>query len=115
MIITITDCLGSDIQIIPSLSSLTAEQFAEIFFDRWYCENGLPLDIISDRDKLFMSRFWKALHKLTGVKLKMSTSYHPQTDGSSDSSERTNKTVIQCIRFAVERDQLGWVKALPKI
>ena len=59
-----------------------------------------------------MSRFWKTLHSLTGVKLKLSTSYHPETDGSS---ERTNKTVIQCIRFAVECDQLGWVKALPKI
>ena len=42
----------------------------------------------------------------------MSTSYHPETDGSS---ERTNKTVIQCIHFAVEQDQIGWVKALPKI
>lgn len=111
-IITITDQLGSDIQIIPSASSLTAEQLANLFFNRWYCENGLPLDIVSDRDKLFMSRFWKSLHTLTGVKLKISTSYHPETDGSS---ERTNKTVIQCIRFAVERDQLGWVKALPKI
>ena len=59
-----------------------------------------------------MSRFWKTLHTLTGIKLKMSTSYHPETDGSS---ERTNKTVIQCIRYAVERDQLGWVKSLPKI
>ena len=111
-IITFTDRLGSDIQIIPSLSTLTAEKLAEVFFDKWYCVNGLPLDIVSDRDKLFMSCFWKTLHTLTGVKLKMSTSYHPETDGSS---ERTNKTVIQCIRFAVERDQIGWVKALPKI
>jgi hypothetical protein len=111
-IITFTDRLGSDIQIVPTVSTLTAEQLAEVFFDKWYCENGLPLDIVSDRDKLFMSRFWKTLHRLTGVKLKMSTSYHPETDGSS---ERTNKTVIQCIRFAVERDQIGWVKSLPKI
>ena len=59
-----------------------------------------------------MSCFWKTLHSLTGVTLKLSTSYHPETDGSS---ERTNKTVIQCIRFAVEHDQIGWVKALPKI
>ena len=111
-IVTFTDRLGSDIQIVPTVSTLTAEQLAELFFDKWYCENGLPLDIVSDRDKLFMSRFWKTLHTLTGVKLKMSTSYHPETDSSS---ERTNKTVIQCIRFAVERDQLGWVKSLPKI
>lgn len=51
-------------------------------------------------------------HSLTGVKLKMSTSYHPETDGSS---EQTNKTVIQCICYTVERDQKGWVKSLPKI
>ena len=111
-IITFTDCLGSNIQIMPSHSSLAAKQLADIFFDRWYCENGLLLDIFSDRNKLFMSHFWKRLHELTGVKLKMSTSYHPQTDGSS---ERTNKTVIQCICFAVECDQVGWVRALPKI
>jgi hypothetical protein len=42
----------------------------------------------------------------------MSSSYHPQTDGAS---ERTNKTVVQCIRYAVERDQKGWACALPKI
>ena len=42
----------------------------------------------------------------------MSSAYHPETDSSS---ERTNKTVIQCIRFAVERNQKGWVRALPKV
>lgn len=111
-ILTITDRLGSDIRIIPTSCTLTAQGLAELFFREWYCENGLPLEIISDRDKLFVSHFWTALHKLTGIKLKMSTSFHPQTDGAS---ERTNKTVIQCIRFAVERDQRGWSRALPKV
>ena len=111
-IITFMDHLGSNIQIVLSYSLLTAEQLVNIFFDRWYCENGLPLDIFSDHDKLFMSHFWKRLHELSGAKLKMSTSYHPQTDSSS---ERTNKTVIQCIRFTVEHNQVGWVRALAKI
>jgi hypothetical protein len=111
-ILTITDRLGSEIRILPTTSTLTAEQLAKLFFDSWYCENGLPLDIVSDRDKLFLSRFWKTLHKLTGVKLKMSSGYHPETDGAS---ERTNKTVIQSIQYAVERDQKNWVEALPKI
>ena len=53
-IITFTDRLNSDIQIVPSNINLTAEQLADIFFDKWYCENGLPLEIISDRDKLFI-------------------------------------------------------------
>ena len=111
-IITFTDCLGSDIQLAATRTDLNAEELAYLFFDKWYCENGLPTDIISDRDKLFMSKFWKALHKLTGVTLKMSMAYHPQTDGTS---ERTNKTVNQCLRYHVERNQLGWARALPQI
>ena len=111
-IVTLTDRLGSDVRILPCTTSLVGEELTEIFFRNWYCENGLPLDIVSDCDKLFVSRFWRALHKLTGIDLKLSTSYHPETDGSS---ERTNKTVNQCIWYYVERNQKGWVKALPII
>ena len=83
-ILTITDRLGADIHIIPTCINITAEELAVIFFNNWYCENGLPSNIVCDRDKLFVSQFWKALTKLTGVKLKMSTSYHPETDRSSE-------------------------------
>ena len=111
-ILTMTDRLGSDIRVIPTRVDASAEDVALLVFDNWYCENGLPLDFISDRDKLFVSRFWKALNKLTGVDLKMSSAYHPQTDGSS---ECTNKTINQSIRFHVGRNQKGWVRALPRI
>lgn len=111
-ILTMTDRLGSDIRIVPTKSNLTAEELAVVFFDNWYCENGLPSDIVCDRDKLFVSRFWRALTKLTGVKLKMSSSYHPETDGSS---ERSNKTVNQMLRYHVRRNQKGWARALPRI
>jgi hypothetical protein len=42
----------------------------------------------------------------------MSTAYHPQTDGSS---EQSNKTVNQCLCYHVQRNQKGWVMALPLI
>jgi hypothetical protein len=111
-ILTLTDRLGCDIRCIPVRMDYTAADVAEVFFNEWYCNNGLPLEIISDRDKLFTSAFWTALHKLTGVKLKLSSSYHPETDGAS---ERTNKTVIQCLRYHVDRNQKGWTQALPRI
>lgn len=112
-IVTMTDRLGgSDIRIEPTRNNVSAEEFAVIFFDKWYCENGLPLKIVSDQDSKFMSKFWKALHCLTGVKLKMSTSYHPETDGSS---ERTNKTVNQILHFHVNRNQTGWLRSLPRV
>jgi hypothetical protein len=111
-IVTITDRLGANIWIAPTHMNISAERFAAQFFDLWYCENGLPLNIISDRDKIFVSKFWKALNKLTGIKLKMSSAYHPETDGSS---ERSNKSVVQCLRYHVERNQTGWVMALPLV
>lgn len=111
-ILSITDRLGSDVRIIPTNITITAEELALTFFNHWYCENGLPSDIVCDRDKLFVSRFWKALSKLTGVKFKMSTAYHPETDGSS---ERSNKTINQMLRYHVRRNQKGWVRALPRI
>jgi hypothetical protein len=49
---------------------------------------------------------------LTGVQIKLSTAYHPQTDGAS---EHTNKTVNQCLYYNVQHSQKGWVQALPKI
>jgi hypothetical protein len=111
-ILTITDRLGADVCIIPMHTSITATELAVIFFDNWYCENSLPSNIICDHDKLFVSQFWKMLMKLTGVKLKMSTSYHPETDSAS---ERTNKTVNQMLCFHVKRNQKGWVCTLPRI
>ena len=49
-ILTITDRLNFDLKIIPTSINITAQQLAHIFFDEWYCDNGLPLDIVSDRD-----------------------------------------------------------------
>ena len=59
-----------------------------------------------------MSQFWKALNGLCGVKLKMLTAYHPQTDGTS---EQMNKTINQALCFHVDHQQRGWVCALPQI
>lgn len=100
-ILSMTDRLGSDVRIIPTRTNITAEELALLFFNNWYRENSLPKDIISDHDKLFVSKFWQALHKLTRVKLKLSSAYHPEMDGSS---EQSNKTINQCIRYHVHRN-----------
>jgi hypothetical protein len=111
-ILSILDHIGLDVHIVPTCMNITAEELATIFFDNWYCENGLPKDIVSDCNKLFVSHFWKALTKLSGIKLKMSAAYHPETDGSN---ERSNKTIDQMLRYHVQRNQKGWVRALLRI
>ncbi|GAA5978447.1 hypothetical protein JCM11641_007948 [Rhodosporidiobolus odoratus] len=65
--------------------------------------------IVSDRDRLFTSRFWEALHKWMGTRLQMSTAFHPETDGRS---ERTNKTAVQILRGMVSHRQTDWANHL---
>ncbi len=100
MLLTISDRLGSDVRLVATHSNDTAKQMAAIFFDEWFYENGMPIEIFCDRDKLWTSKFWRALQKMSGVRLALSFVFHPQTNGLS---ERTNKTVIQALRYYVNR------------
>jgi hypothetical protein len=53
---------------------------AKTFMQQVYHLHGLPSSIVSDRDRIFVSHLWQELFKLADVQLKMSSSYHPQTD-----------------------------------
>ncbi|GKD34792.1 ty3-gypsy retrotransposon protein, partial [Tanacetum coccineum] len=63
-----------------------------LFMDNVYKLHGLPRTIVSDKDKVFTSLFWKSLFKMLKVDLQMSSAYHPQTDGQT---EVVNKT-LEC-------------------
>jgi len=81
-------------------------------FEHIYKLRGMPENIISDRDSLFTSVFWKRLHELVGTKLRMSSTYHPQSDGAT---ERSNKTLTQMLHQCVDTKQKNWVSKLPAI
>ncbi len=58
--------------------------------------HGLPDSIFSDRDPKFTSKFWNRLMELCGIKLKMSSSRHPQTDGASEAMNRMVENYLRC-------------------
>ncbi|RYP06350.1 hypothetical protein DL765_009529 [Monosporascus sp. GIB2] len=75
---------------LPFKGNATAEQLAYAFIRNYMDKHGVPEKVISDRDKLFTSKFGTSFFKQIGVKLKFSTAYHPQTDGQT---ERLNQTL----------------------
>jgi transposase InsO family protein len=111
-ITVVIDLLTSMVHLVPSRTNYTARQVAELVFEHIYKLHGLPKAIVSDRDSLFTSIFWKHLHQLIGTQLKMSSAYHPETDGST---ERANRTVVQMIRQCIGDTQKDWVSKLPAI
>lgn len=66
---------------IPLKHPYIAAHIAQVYVDYVYKLHGLPLKIISDRDKVFTSKFWQMLFKLTDTELNMSSARHPETDG----------------------------------
>jgi hypothetical protein len=90
------DRLSRRVHFVPSKSKDTAVDCAKNFFRDIFKNHGLPENIVSDRDSKFTSTFWKTLMDLCGIKLKMSTSRHPQTDRSSEIMNRMIENYLRC-------------------
>ena len=97
-LLVITDRLMDYVLIEPTTTIAKAPDIALLFYRTWYQRFELPAIITSDCDKLFISKFWQVLFKKLKVHLCMSTAYHPETDGSS---ERSNKTAIESLRHYI--------------
>jgi transposase InsO family protein len=83
-IFVVVDWFTKYAEMIPFRHSYTAEQLAHVFKDRIIRYHSIPELIISDRDKLFTSNYWTTLLAAIGTKKKLSTAYHPQTDGQTE-------------------------------
>jgi hypothetical protein len=92
------------------LKTRKAEELAEVFIREIWKFHGLPIDIISDRDPVFTSKFWQAVMTLLGIKTALSTAFRPQTDGQS---ERVNQIIEQFLRIYSNYEQDNWVDLLP--
>lgn len=87
----------------------TAEKVAEVFMENIYKLHGIPQNIVSDKDKIFLSRFWQFIFKQMKVELSMSSTYHPQSDGQTKRVNRCLETYLRCMVFQRPKTWNKWL------
>ncbi|KAI3811030.1 hypothetical protein L1987_20745 [Smallanthus sonchifolius] len=108
----IIDRLTKSAHFLPIREDYRVEKLARIYIDEIVSRHGVPLNIISNRDARFTSRFWQSLQTALGTRLDLSPAYHPQTDGQT---ERTIQTLEDILRACVIDFGGNWDSHLPLI
>ena len=79
-VLVVVDSFTKYAHFVPLHHSFIALVVAKAFMNNIYKLHGMPEAIISDRDRIFLSHFWRELFGLADVQLRMSSSYHPQSE-----------------------------------
>ena len=82
-----------------------AEGLARLFRDNMWRLHGLLKSVVLDRGPQFAAELTKELNRMLGIKTKLSTAFHPQTDGQT---ERMNQELEQYLWFFVDHRQKDW-------
>ena len=88
----------------------TARDVAIVFLSEVWKLHGQSIKINSDRDAKFSGEFWESFCKSLNIKRRMSTAYHPQTDGQT---ERTRQVLEGYLHNFVNFNQNDWYQPLP--
>lgn len=103
-LLVITDRLSKGIMLEPC-AEMDAETLAKIFIRNFVRQHGIPSAITSDRGTQFVSEFWSNVCQMLHITRRLSTAYHPETDGST---ERMNQTVEGYLRRFCNYQQSDW-------
>ena len=94
----IVDILTISAHFIPVKSTYRTEDYARLYIDEIVKWHGISLSIISDIGVRFTSHLWRSFQKSLGTQVKLSTTFHPQTDRQA---EHTIQTLEDMLRACV--------------
>src|SRR5882757_487858 len=95
---------------IPCNKTVDALGMADLYINNVYKRFRLPSIMISNRGPQFAAKAFQELRKALGIEHRMSTTYHPQTDGQT---EQVNQELENHLWILCENNPTSWVKVLP--
>ena len=109
-ILTIVDRYTKMAIFLPVQDTIDAAEMAELLHREVELRYGCPSGIVSDRDSKITSKLWAEICHYSFIKRRMSTAFHPQTDGQTES---LNRIVEGYLRAFTSLEQMDWAKLLP--
>lgn len=110
VILVVVDRLTKYAHFVAMSHPFDTQDVIQVFMENVYRLHGMPVAIVSDRDRIFTSELFQNVFKAMGTALRFSTSYHPQSDGQT---ERVNQCVEAYLRCMVFQEPKEWYKWLP--
>lgn len=111
VILVIVDRLSKGVVLLPVPPDMfDAEGVAKLILKHYVPHHWIPRAITSDRGSQFVNAFWKKLCNLLNITQRLSTAYHPETDGST---ERVNQEMETYLRTFVAYEQEDWSDWIP--
>ena len=104
-ILVVCDRLSKMTHFVATTEGTSAEGLARLFRDNVWKLHGLLESVVSDRGPQFAAELTKELTWMLGIQMKLSTVFHPQTDGQT---EQMNQELEQYLQFFVEHRQKDW-------
>lgn len=105
----ICDILSKFVHFMTLPTKFAAQYLAMHFLVEICRLHGIPRSIVSDREPIFLSDFWKELFRVQGTTLKYTIAYRPESDDQIEVVNRSLETYICCFTCKNHRQ---WFKFL---
>ncbi|KAG3083415.1 hypothetical protein PI125_g19753 [Phytophthora idaei] len=100
----VVDRLTKRCHFVPTTKKVIAEGVVRLFIDHIWKLHGMPTNIVSDRDRKFVSKFWQHVFKSIGSKLGMTVTHRAQGDGQTEHMNRTLEEYLRCFVGPLQDD-----------